>query len=102
VVGSRASVKQGKALVTLACPHGTRDCAGKLVLRSTAKRPKTFGSASFAIAIGKRRVVAVRLSAQALRLLATTSNHRLRTRATLGKVTVSLMLVGGKPGTRSG
>jgi hypothetical protein len=74
-----AKVTRGRARVTLRCAANGPACAGVLrLVRRTARRSTTWGSALFTIAAGRRKTISVALKPAARRSLARARNRRAR------------------------
>lgn len=110
-----ALVKNGKALVSLSCP-GPATCAGKLELKAKLKpkkkaarasaKPKRqkavkIGSASFSIAAGKKRTIAVALKSKAVARIKAAGKAGLRAQLTGSGVKAGSLLLKAAPKKRS-
>jgi hypothetical protein len=70
--------RAGRAHVRLTCPQGSGGCSGRLTLTSAGAHGKRVGRASFGIADGRGKRVAVQLTARAQRRLARTRTLNVR------------------------
>jgi alpha-tubulin suppressor-like RCC1 family protein len=84
--GKSARVVHGRTTVKLACGDGAlaSDCRGTLIVRRRGKTPReriVLGRTAYAIQAGETRLVRLRLSKRAIRLIDRTRGNRLRAEA---------------------
>lgn len=90
----KASKTRRTIPVALACPAGAATCKGRLSLKTTAKKPVTLASASYSIAAGKRKTVALKVTSKGRSLLK-------RKRSVRVKLTVAPSGAGAKAATKT-